>query len=328
VAVGVAGAGRLGREHARILAAMEGTRLAGVHDVDGERGRAVAEASGTAFVGGLDALLSECDALVVAVPTAAHHAVARAALASGLHVLVEKPLAATLEEADDLIDVAASGGSTLAVGHVERFNPAVRSAEPHLEAPRFIESLRLAPFQPRGTDVNVVLDLMIHDIDLVLGLVGAPVESLDAVGTPVLTDSVDIANARLVFANGTVAEITASRVSEERQRVLRLFQPSGYLKLDLASGRGEFLRRKGGAVPAGGAGADGSVPSLADIVERVPLRGDGREPLRLELEAFLAAVRGQASPIVSAREGRAALEVALRIGRSIQRFADVALEAT
>ena len=330
VPVGVAGVGRLGREHARILAGLEGARLVGVHDVDEGHGRSVAEAAGVPFRPELGDLLDACEALVVAVPTAAHHRVARRALEAGVHVLAEKPLAASLEEADDLVSLSEERGLTLAVGHVERFNPAVRSAEPHLQDPRFIESLRLAPFQPRGTDVNVVLDLMIHDIDLVLGLVGAPVESLDAVGTPVLTDSVDIANARLTFADGTVAEITASRVSEERLRVLRAFQPSGYLKLDLAAGQGEFLRRRDGTVP-GTAAADGTgkgVPSLADIVERIPLRGDGREPLALELEAFLAAVRGESSPVVSAREGRAALEVALRIGRSIQRFADVALEAT
>jgi len=331
VPVGVAGVGRLGREHARILAGLEGASLVGVHDVDEERGRSVADAAGVPFRPDLGPLLDACEALVVAVPTAAHHGVARRALEAGVHVLAEKPLAASLEEADDLVSLSEDRGLTLAVGHVERFNPAVRSAEPHLDGPRFIESLRLAPFQPRGTDVNVVLDLMIHDIDLVLGLVGVPVASLDAVGTPVLTDSVDIANARLTFGDGTVAEITASRVSEERLRVLRLFQPSGYLKLDLAAGRGEFLRRRTVPGTAGAATADGTgsrVPSLADIVERIPLRGDGREPLTLELEAFLAAVRGEASPVVSAREGRAALEVALRIGRSIQRFADVALEAT
>ncbi|HKK07609.1 MAG TPA: Gfo/Idh/MocA family oxidoreductase, partial [Gemmatimonadota bacterium] len=166
VAVGVAGVGRLGREHARILADVEGARLVGVHDVDEERGRSVAAAAGVAFAADLDALLSGCEALVVAVPTAAHHELGRRALAAGLHVLVEKPLAATLEQADELVALAEERGTTLAVGHVERFNAAVRSAEPHLDAPRFIESLRLAPFQPRGIDVNVVLDLMIHDIDL------------------------------------------------------------------------------------------------------------------------------------------------------------------
>jgi len=323
VRVGVAGVGRLGREHARILTGLEGGRLAGVHDTDPERGAAVAEEQDVPHFRELEALLEQVDALVVAVPTAFHHDVARRALEAGRHVLVEKPVTRTLEEADGLIELAESRDLHLAVGHVERFNGALRSSEPFLDGPRFIESLRLAPFQPRGTDVNVVLDLMIHDIDLVLGLVRSPVSALHAVGTPVLTGSVDIANARLEFENGTVAEITASRVSEERLRVLRLFQPDGYLKLDLAAGRGEFLRRR---VPTTHGGAtNGGPASLQELVERIPLQGDGREPLRLELEAFLEAVRGRPSGIVSARAGRAALDVAFRIGRSIQQFADVAL---
>jgi predicted dehydrogenase len=327
--VGVAGVGRLGREHARILAEMDGAQLSAVHDADADRGAAVGAEFGVRHVERLDDLLDSSDALVVAVPTASHHPVARRALEAGLHVLVEKPVARTLEEADDLIAVAEQRGLRLAVGHVERFNGAIRSSERYLNGPRFIESLRLSPFQPRGTDVNVVLDLMIHDIDLVLGLVRAPVASLHAVGTPVLTGSVDIANARLVFENGAVAEITASRVSEERLRVLRLFQADGYLKLDLAAGGGEFLRRREGAAPWGGeATANGGPRALSDLVEHISFHGDGREPLRLELEAFLSAVRGDASSVVSAREGRAALEVAFRIGQSIQRFADVALETS
>jgi len=328
IRAGVVGVGRLGREHARILSELDGAHLAGVHDVDGERATRVAAGFGVRSYPDLTALLDDVQALVVAVPTALHHDVARRALVAGRHVLVEKPLTRTLDEADDLIALAEERDLRLAVGHVERFNGALRSSEPYLHGARFVESLRLAPFQPRGTDVNVVLDLMIHDIDLVLGLVRSPVESLHAVGTPVLTGSVDIANARLVFENGTVAEITASRVSEERLRVLRLFQPDGYLKLDLAAGRGEFLRRRAGIGPLEGGEVEVPLHALSDLVERIPLQGDGREPLRLELEAFLAAVRGESSPVVSAREGRAALEVAFRIGRSIERFADVALEAS
>ena len=314
----VVGVGRLGREHARILGELPGTRLEGVHDRDRETGERVARERGTRHFGTLEALLEAADAVVVAVPTSDHHRVARRALDAGCHVLVEKPFTATLEEADDLIGVAEERELELRVGHVERFNDAVRASSPHLERPRFIESLRLAPFQPRGTDVTVVLDLMIHDIDLVLGLVESPLASLHAVGTPVLTDSVDIANARLVFEDGAVAEITASRVSEERTRSLRVFQPTGYLRLDLASGRGEFLRRRDG----GPAGRENAPRGLEDVVERVTLRGDGREPLKLELEAFLGAVRGEASRVVSAREGRAALEIAHRIGRQIEEFAD------
>lgn len=316
----VVGVGRLGGEHARILSDLPGSDLVGVHDLDGERGRAVAREHGTRHFEELEALLAAADAVVVAVPTVAHHPVARAALEAGCHVLVEKPFTETLEEADDLIRRAEARGRELGVGHVERFNGAVRSCEPHLDEPRFIESLRLAPFQPRGTDVTVVLDLMIHDIDLVLGLVDSPLASLHAVGTPVLTDSVDIANARLVFEDGAVAEITASRVSEEKTRMLRLFQRTGYIRLDLARGRGEFLRRRDGG------GRPDPPGTLEDLVERIPLVGEDGEPLRRELEEFLRAARGESSRLVSARDGRDALEIALRIGRQIERFADVTLE--
>lgn len=321
VATGIVGVGRLGREHARVLASLPGSRLVGVHDVRPERAEAVAERTGTRAFADRDLLLEEATAVVVAVPTPSHHRVARAALEASCHVLVEKPITETLEQADDLIARAGERGLELRVGHVERFNAAVRSCLPHLERPRFIESLRLAPFQPRGTDVTVVLDLMIHDIDLVLGLVDSSLASLHAVGTPVLTEHVDLANARLVFEDGTVAEITASRVSEERNRVLRVFQRTGYLRLDLAAGRGEFLRRKEGPRPSPEA-----VTGLGDLVERVPLSGDDREPLALELEEFLRAVRGEDSRVVSAREGRAALEIALRIGTQIERHDDVSLE--
>jgi predicted dehydrogenase len=323
--VGVAGVGRLGREHARILSRLPGAELAGVHDRDTERGRAVAREAGTRHADGLEDLLRDADAVVVAVPTRHHHRVARAALDGGCHVLVEKPVARSLEEADDLISTARERGLTLGVGHVERFNGAVREGIPHLDRPRFLESLRLAPFQPRGTDVTVILDLMIHDIDLVLGLLESPLDSIHAVGTPVLTDQIDIANARLVFRDGSVAEITASRVSEEPTRVLRAFQDTGYLRLDLARGEGEFLRRREGPA-GGGSGAPEGAASLEELVERIPLRGDDREPLRLELEAFLDAVAGRPSRIVSADDARRALEIALRITREIEHFNDAALE--
>lgn len=321
VATGVLGVGRLGREHARVLSSLPGSRLVGVHDLRPERAEAVAERCRTRAYEDPTALLAEATAVVVAVPTPSHHGVARTALEAGCHVLVEKPFTETLDQADDLIARAEERGLELRVGHIERFNAAVRSCLPHLDRPRFVESLRLAPFQPRGTDVTVVLDLMIHDIDLVLGLVDSPLASLHAVGTPVLTEHVDLANARLVFEDGTVAEITASRVSEERTRVLRLFQRTGYLKLDLAAGAGEFLRRKEEGTPT-----SGEVTDLGDFVERVPLQGDDREPLSLELDEFLRAVRGESSRVVSAREGRAALEIALRIGTQIERHDHVAVE--
>ncbi len=326
--VGVVGVGRLGAAHARILGEIPKCDLVGVADVDGSLSREVAN---RLSVTALDAseLAAQCDAVVVAVTTSAHHQVARLALESGCHVLVEKPLTPTLAEADDLVDTADRLGLFLAVGHVERFNSAIRACRPLLDDPRYISSQRLARFQPRGTDVPVMLDLMIHDIDLVLGLVDSAVESVDAVGVPVLTDSIDMANARIRFANGACADISASRVSTEQTRALRLFQPSGYFSLDLANGAGEYLRRRDG-IELGELARTRDLGdiSLGDIVERVEIQGDGAEPLRLELEAFLDTVRGSGGGSVSAAEGRAALEVALRIQREIERSAYVPVQDT
>jgi predicted dehydrogenase len=323
VKVGVIGVGRLGSAHARILGEIPGCDLVGVADSNALQARLVA---GRLSVESLDApeLASRCDALIVAVTTSDHHPVTRLALEAGCHVLVEKPLTPTMAEADDLVETAERLGLFLAVGHVERFNSAIRAVRPLLSDPRYISSQRLATFQPRGTDVPVMLDLMIHDIDLVLGLVDSPVESVDAVGVPVLTDSVDMASARIRFTNGACADISASRVSIERTRELRLFQPSGYFSLDLAKGEGEYLRRRDGVELAEVARSREIADlSLADIVERVPIRGDAAEPLRLELEAFLGAVKGEGTGVVSAAEGRAALEIALRIENEIEASAYV-----
>jgi predicted dehydrogenase len=294
-----------------------------VADIDGRTAADVAARCSTGVLSTSD-LVAACDALVVAVTTSAHHEVAKTALESGCHVLVEKPLTPSLAEADDLVETAERLGLFLAVGHVERFNSAVRACRPLLKDPRYIATQRLARFQPRGTDVPVILDLMIHDIDLVLGLVDSSVDDVDAIGIPVLTDSVDMANARIRFRNGAVADISASRVSTERTRALRLFQPAGYISLDLAAGVGEYLRRREGVEPGELWGTrDAGEISLGDLVERVPIRGDHGEPLRLELQAFLDTLRGESSGIVSASEGRAALQIALRIQSEIERSTHV-----
>lgn len=324
--VGVVGVGRLGAEHARILSTLERCQLVGVCDTNRDRAAEVGARHGVPTLD-FDELIGAVEALVVAVPTQAHATVAESALRSGCHVLVEKPLTPTLAEADELIGVARDRKVLLAVGHVERFNPAVRASRTYLDDPRFIASQRLASFQPRGTDVPVMLDLMIHDIDLVLGLVDSPVCSVHAVGVPVLTGSVDMANARIVFENGAVADISASRVSVERTRALRIFQETGYLSLDLADGTGEFLRRRPGVDPVALWKATGGTGlSLGDVVERVHIRGDQCEPLRLELEAFRDAVLGRESDCVSATDGRAALEVALRIEQEIKRSSHVSVQ--
>lgn len=295
---------------------MPGVRFVGFYDTRPERAADVAQELGVTAFDSYDALLDATDALTVVVPTPAHFEVAKAALARGRHLLIEKPLATTVEEADALVRLAGEAGVLVQTGHVERFNRAIRAALPYVEQPRFIESDRLAPFNPRGSDVAVVLDLMIHDIDLIATLVGSHVVDVQAVGVPLLTPSVDIANARLTFETGAVANITASRVSRERLRKIRIFQPTGYLSLDLAGGTGEFYRLRRGVDLAALALAPAGIEMF---VERVPLDAPEGEPLKLELESFVAALRGEQPVPVTAEEGRDALAIALRIVGEIDR---------
>lgn len=316
VRVGVVGVGALGFHHVRILRDVPGAQLVGFHEARGERAVAVSKELGVPAFDRLEALLDAVDAATIVVPTPVHYAVAKAALERGKHLLIEKPIAATLTEADELLAIAKQSGAIVQTGHVERFNRAIRAALPYVEKARFIESDRLAPFNPRGSDVAVVLDLMIHDIDLVRTLVGGHVRDVSAVGVPVLTPFVDIANARLRFEDGAVANITASRVSRERMRKVRIFQESGYLSLDLGSGDGEFYRLRRDVDFAELAKGAQSVDAF---VERVPLEAPEGEPLRLEFESFLAAVRGDGDVAVSGEDGREALAVALNIVREIER---------
>ena len=316
VRIGVIGAGALGYHHVRLLRDVPGAQLVGFHETRPDRAAAVSKELGVRAFEDLGALLDRIDAATIVVPTPAHYEVARAALLRGKHLLIEKPIAATLAEADELLAVAERTGALIQTGHVERFNRAIRAALPHVEKARFIESDRLAPFNPRGSDVAVVLDLMIHDIDLVRTLVGGHVKDVSAVGVQVLTPFVDIANARLRFDDGAVANITASRVSRERMRKVRIFQESGYLSLDLGTGEGEFFRLRRDvdfAELAKGAQA------IEAFVERVPLLASEGEPLRLEFESFLSAVRGAAPVAVSGEDGREALAVALSIVSEIER---------
>ena len=295
---------------------MQGDDFAGFYESRTERAEQVASELGVRAHPTLDSLLDVVDAVTIVVPTPGHYDVAKQVLSRGIHAMIEKPLAATLEQADEMLALATKHGAILQTGHVERFNRAIRAALPYVEAPRFIESDRLSPFNPRGSDVAVVLDLMIHDIDLVHTLVGGKASSVAAVGVPVLTPFVDIANARLTFDSGAVANITASRVSRERMRKIRIFQQSGYISLDLAAGNGEFYRMRGDLDLA----ALATAPlALEQFVQRIPLEAEEGEPLRLEFESFLAAVRGEAPVAVSGEEGRDALSVALQIVGDIER---------
>jgi predicted dehydrogenase len=291
---------------------MPEAELVGVYDIRPDRARQVAEAVGTRACGSREELLEMVRAVSVAVPTPVHAEVGVAALEQGVSVLMEKPLAATLPDADRLVQAAERHGALLQVGHIERFNRALRAARPFLGQPRFVEGERLAPFQERGTDVPVVLDLMIHELDLILCLAGGaePVE-LRAHGAAVLSPLLDVAHARVEFAGGLVASVTASRIARERVRRLRIYQDEGYLTLDLATGRGEFLRLREGWSP-------GYATRLEDVTERIPLDAPALDSLRLELESFLHAVHGGHEAVVTGREGRAALQLALQVAEAIQ----------
>jgi len=309
--VGVIGTGALGFHHARLLRGLADTEFAGIFDTNPTRAAQVAKELGVAAHPSLDALLAGVDAVSVAVPTSVHTEVGLAVLERGIAALIEKPLSDSVAGAERLVAAAAKANVVLQVGHVERFNRAVRAALPYLDRPKFLQCERLAPFQPRGTDVAVVLDLMIHDLDLILELVGAEVREVRASGVPVLTPHVDIANARVEFTNGAVALVTASRISRERTRKLRIFQPSGYFSLDLAQGGGHYYRLKPGWQKQGAV-------KIEEIVEHVKLDAPEAEPLRLELESFLTAVRGEAPVVVSGAAGAQALALAWRVAEAIQ----------
>ena len=295
---------------------MESVTLAGFVEVADERADHVTAELGVRRHATIESLLDEVDAVTVVVPTPAHFRVARAALEAGKHVFIEKPIAATLAEADELLEIARQNGCIVQIGHVERFNRAVRAALPYVSRPRFIESERLALFSLRGSDVAVVLDLMIHDIDLVLTLVGDTAEEIAAVGVPVLTPMLDIANARVTFSSGAVANITSSRISRDRVRKIRIFQESGYISLDLAAGTGDFFRLKQKMDPAP---PPAGPISITDFVDRISLTAPEGEPLRLEFDSFVNAIRGDGRVVVTGEDGRGALAVALRIVAEIER---------
>jgi predicted dehydrogenase len=296
----VVGVGHLGKHHARILASLPGVTLAGVVDTNRERAEAIAAERGTTAYADVSEVPGPVDVAVVAVPTEKHAAIATRLIAAGIHTLVEKPVTQTVAEADALIAAASARGVIFAVGHSERFNPAVAAARPHLKDPRFIEVHRLGTFPERSLDIDVVLDLMIHDIDLILSLVPSEVEGVEAVGVPVLTPRVDIANARVRFANGCIANLTASRISREPVRKIRFFQQDAYVSIDTAAREVEIWR----LVP--------QPPGLPKIGGG-KLEVTGEEPLKSELEDFLGAVRDRRPPTVTGQQGRAALALATRI---------------
>ena len=303
----VIGAGHMGRYHAEKLARVKDVQLVGVADTDAGRARALTEKLGGQPVGDYRELFGRIDAAVIAVPTDRHHAIARDCLEHGLHLLIEKPIAITLAEADELIALAEKKQRVLQCGHVERYNKAFRALNSRMDRPVYIEAERLAPFKQRGVEVDVVLDLMIHDLDLACALARSEPVDVRASGFRVLTPDIDIANTRIEFANGCVANLSASRVSQAAVRKIRVFQPDVYASADLTAGKLRYVRQDGGAI------------------RETEETHEGGDALADQAAAFAAAVQGRSPVTIDGREGRRALELALTVSRLVaQRLEKVA----
>ncbi|MFN0109106.1 MAG: Gfo/Idh/MocA family protein [Blastocatellia bacterium] len=298
----VIGVGHLGKEHARVYHTLETSELVAVCDTNETNGRAIAEKYGARFVGDYRDLLGEVEAVSVATPTINHHEATCAFLEAGVAVLVEKPISRTLAEAEEMIALAEAKNVALQVGHIERFNPAFQALLQQLTNPKFFEAHRMGMFTMRSLDIDVVMDLMVHELDIIASLVNSEVVKIEAVGIPILTQKIDLANARLEFADGTIANITASRVAGERLRKLRVFQPNEYYSLDYAEQQVGMFKltppKSGGALP--------------EIVAQ-GLEVTKREPLLAEIESFVSSVLGKTTPVVTGAEGRRALALALEV---------------
>ncbi|HHM01993.1 MAG TPA: Gfo/Idh/MocA family oxidoreductase [Caldithrix abyssi] len=327
IKVGVIGVGHLGRLHTKLYADVPGARMMGVYDSDAQRAAVVGQELGCEVYRDMDALLDDVQAVSIVTPTTTHHEVAGRALRAGKHVFLEKPLTATEEEAEELIRLGREKNLKIQVGHIERFNGAVQSlAGVHLQ-PVFIEAHRLAQFNPRGTDVAVILDLMIHDLDLILHLVGSEPVKVAASGVAVVSPSVDIANARIEFANGCVANVTASRISAKKMRKMRVFQKNAYISFDFTDGQAEAFY-----IPDGkGAKDKGDMAIHLGQIDAATLKRDIKytrrakkdvNPLRDELQAFVEAVRWDKTPPVTAEEGLQALRLANRVMREVEKHQD------
>jgi predicted dehydrogenase len=297
---GVAGVGYLGKHHARIYHSLEGCELVGVYEPDDEAADAVCREFDCKRIKSLEELAQSCDVISVVCPTDKHAEVALPLMRKGCHLLVEKPLCVSVPEAEALLGQAKESGIVLQVGHIEHYNPVMAFLEEQVDCPRYFTGERLAPFQPRGTEVGVVLDLMIHDIGIAMALISSPIKSVDAIGVRVLSPTEDIANARLVFENGCVANLSASRVSEKKAREIRVFQESGYLSLDFMNQKGHLIRKSGATL------------------EKSEVPVEKGEPLALELSAFIDCVREASTPKTDGVFGKSALEVALTVTKQIQ----------
>ena len=321
VKVGVVGVGHLGTLHAKMYDELDSAQLVGVYDIDPVRSDSVARELRVRTFVGLDELLASAEAVSIVTPTVTHHVIATKAIECNLHAFIEKPIASTLDEAEDLIRVADERKVRVQVGHIERFNSALLALEKYHLAPMFVECHRLAQFNPRGTDVAVVLDLMIHDIDIILSLVRSPVEKIDASGVAVVSDSVDIATARIQFENGCVANVTASRISQRKMRKMRLFQRDAYISIDFSDGLAEVFRLVDETTPTAKTtmmlGEIGEGKFKRKIIYEQPEVKEVNA-LKYELESFLRSIRDDREPIVTARDGLRALQVADEIMEKIR----------
>jgi predicted dehydrogenase len=302
----VIGVGYLGQFHAEKYAQLPGSELVAVVDTDLERVEEIAARLGTKGFTNFREILDNVDAVSIVVPTRFHFNVARSFLERGIHVLLEKPITTTLDEADELIRIARERRAVLQVGHLERFNPVVVALAGYLTKPGFIESVRIAPFKPRGTDVNVVLDLMIHDIDIIQHVVKSPVKQINSIGAPVFTSEEDIANARILFENGCVANVTASRIRLKSERRMGIFQPESYISVDFQNKKIAVYRKGEGETQPG-------IPAI-QVDEQSFEQGDA---LKSEIESFLDAINTGKTPVVSGEDGRLALETALKINKKL-----------
>ena len=322
IKIGVVGAGNFGRWHIKNLKSMPTAELVGFFDINPERSAQIAAEYQVQAYPSLEKLLDDCQAVSIVVPTHSHYSVAKAVIARGLHLFCEKPFMQTIAEADEIIQLARVKNLVLQVGHVERFNPALTGLDQFRIEPLFIESHRIAPFRGRGMDVAVILELMIHDIDLILALVSAPIVQVEASGAPVLTDNIDIANARLRFANGCVANVTASRISNKQMRKLRIFQRNAYFSIDMLKGVTEIyaLSRETGPLPADTIQIT-EIPDQNGSSKRIlyhTLQNQEGNALYDELNSFVQAIETGQPPRVTGEDGKRALEVAIRIVESIQ----------
>lgn len=306
---GVAGVGYLGQHHARIYSNLPGCRLVGVCDARAERANEIADRHRCEVFDTIEELGAACDAVSVVVPTDQHAEVAGRLLAQGCHLLIEKPLCTSLEEAERILAAAREAGTVIQVGHIEHYNPVMTFLEEAVDHPLFLTADRLAPFNPRGTEVGVVLDLMIHDLGVILALVKSPVKQVQSVGVRVLSRQEDIGNARIEFENGCVANLNTSRVSEKKVREIRVFQPAGYLSLNFMEQTGHLMRLENGRL------------------ERQEIPIEPAEPLQVELEAFTGCVRSRGNPKVDAELGKRALELAIRISAQIAERANTVEQA-